>query len=173
VASDARYIAPFAAMIADPEVMRYFAATLTEEQTNAVVEIWRNQSSERGWRIWAAELKLSGEFIRFNGLSISRRPLPCSPCTEWGWRLARRFWGHDSATEGATASLAVGLGQLGLSEIISFTVLANLRSRAVMERIGMRNTGRDFEHPAVPEGTPLHRHCPYAIIRGQWQGSDA
>jgi len=168
-----RHIAPFAAMNADPEVMRYFPATLTEEQTRAGVEIWRAQFAQRGWSIWAAELKSSREFIGFVGLSIPRRQLPCTPCVEVGWRLARRFWGHGYATEGARASLAVGFGQLGLTEIVSFTALTNLRSRAVMERIGLRNTGRDFEHPAVPEGSPLRWHCLYAITRQQWQSSDA
>jgi RimJ/RimL family protein N-acetyltransferase len=173
VAWHERHIAPFAAMNADPEVMRYFPATLTEEQTRAAVEIGRNQFAERGWSNWAVELKHSAEFIGFVGLSMPRRQLPFSPCVEVGWRLARRFWGHGYATEGAKASLAVGFGQLGLTETVSFTALTNLPSRAVMERIGMRNTGRDFEHPAVPEGSPLRRHCLYAIAREQWQSSDA
>lgn len=163
VAWQERHIAPLAAMNADPEVMRYFPATLTQEQTRASVEMWRNQFAERGWSNWAVELKHSGEFIGFVGLSIPRHQLPFSPCVEVGWRLARRFWGHGYATEGARASLAVGFGQLGLAEIVSFTALDNLPSRAVMERIGMRNTGRDFEHPAVPDGSPLRRHCLYVI----------
>jgi len=166
-----RHMAPFAAMNADPEVMQYFPATLTEEQTRAGVEIWRTQFAERGWSNWAVELKQSGEFIGFIGLSIPRRPLPFSPCVEVGWRLARRFWGHGYATEGGKASLAVGFERLGITEIVSFTSLANLPSRAVMERIGMRNTRRDFDHPAVPDGSPLRRHCLYAITSVQWQGS--
>jgi RimJ/RimL family protein N-acetyltransferase len=168
-----RHVAPFAAMNADPEVMRYFPATQTEEQSRASVEMWRAQFAERGWSNWAVELKQSGEFIGFIGLSIPRRQLPFSPCVEIGWRLARRFWGHGYATEGAKASLAVGFGQLELDEIVSFTALTNFPSRAVMERIGMRNTGRDFEHPALSEGSPLRRHCLYVINRAQWQSGDA
>jgi len=173
VAWQDRHIPPFAEMNADPEVMRYFPATLTEAQTRAGVEIWRTQFAERGWSNWAVELKHSGEFIGFVGLSIPRRQLPFSPCVEVGWRLARRFWGHGYATEGARACLAVGFDRLGLTEIVSFTALTNLPSRAVMERIGLRNTGLDFEHPAVPEGSPLRSHCLYAITREQWQSSDA
>ena len=120
---------------------------------------------------YAVELKESGEFIGFIGLSIPRRPLPFSPCVEIGWRLARRFWGHGYATEGARASLTVGFEQLGLPEVVSFTALDNLPSRAVMKRIGMRNTGRDFDHPAIPEG-PLRRHCLYSITREQWDRRD-
>lgn len=173
VAWQERHIAPFAEMNADPEVMLYFPATLTEEQTRAGVEIWRSQFAERGWSNWAVELKRSGQFIGFVGLSVPRRQLPFSPCVEVGWRLARQFWGQGYATEAAKASLALGFGQLGLSEIVSFTALTNLPSRAVMERIGMRNTGRDFDHPAVPEGSSLRRHCLYVITREQWQSSDA
>ncbi len=160
-----RHIAPFAAMNADPEVMRYFASTVDEPQTRASVEMWRAQFDERGWSNWAVELKDSGEFIGFIGLSIPRRQLPFSPCVEIGWRLARRFWGNGYAAEGARASLDVGFGQLGLREVVSFTSLINTPSRAVMQRIGMHNTGKDFDHPAVPEGSALRRHCLYAITR--------
>lgn len=164
------HIAPFAAMNADAEVMRYFPATLSDAQTRAAVDVWRAQFEERGWSNWAVELKDSGEFIGFIGLSIPRRPLPFSPCVEVGWRLARRFWGNGYATEGATSALDVGFRRLDLAEIVSFTVLANLPSRAVMERIGMRNTGRDFDHPSIPEGSPLRRHCLYSIARAHWTG---
>lgn len=173
IAWQERHVAPFAAMNADPEVMRYFPALATEAQTRAAVTSWRAQFEEQGWSNWAVELKESGEFIGFAGLSVPRRQLPFSPCVEIGWRLARRFWGHGYATEGAKACLAVGFATLGLAEIVSFTALANLPSRAVMERIGMRNTGQDFDHPAIPEGNPLRRHCLFVITRGQWSGGEA
>jgi RimJ/RimL family protein N-acetyltransferase len=168
-----RHIAPFASMNADPEVMRYFPTTLSEAQTRAGVDDWRAQFEEEGWSNWAVELKDSGEFIGFIGLSIPRRQLPFSPCVEVGWRLARRFWGNGYATEGARASLDIGFRRLALAEVVSFTALANLRSRAVMKRIGMSNTGRDFDHPAVPEDSPLRRHCLYSITREQWSRGDA
>ena len=66
-----------------------------------------------------------------------------------GWRLARSFWGKGFATEGARAALRVGFERLALPEIVSFTAIGNLRSRAVMERIDMHNTNQDFEHPGV------------------------
>lgn len=163
-----RHVAPFAAMNADPEVMRYFPAPATEAQTRATVDAWRRQFDEQGWSNWAVELKASGEFIGFIGLSVPRRRLPFSPCVEIGWRLARRFWGNGYATEGARAALAAGFGRLGLTEIVSFTSLLNAPSRAVMERIGMHNTGRDFDHPAIPEGSPLRRHCLYMLTHAQW-----
>lgn len=173
VAWQEHHVAPFAAINVDPEVMRYFPAVATEAQTRAIVNAWRTQFEERGWSNWAVELKGSSEFIGFVGLSVPRRQLPFSPCVEVGWRLARRFWGHGYATEAAKASLAVGFGRLGLTEIVSFTSLLNMSSRAVMERIGMRNTGRDFDHPAVQEGSPLRKHCLYVVSHAQWSRGEA
>lgn len=162
------HLAPFAALNADPEVMRHFPSTQTVEQTQASIDLWMGQFAQQGWSNWAVELKATGEFIGFIGLSVPRRVLPCSPCVEIGWRLARAHWGQGLASEGARACLQVGFEQLGLPEVVSFTALGNTRSRAVMERIGMRNTRQDFEHPGVPEGHPLRMHCLYRITRDEW-----
>jgi RimJ/RimL family protein N-acetyltransferase len=83
---------------------------------------------------------------------------------EVGWRLARAHWGKGYATEAARAALAFGFEQVGLNEIVSFTVPANTRSIAVMERLGMtRNPADDFDHPSLPEGSPLRRHVLYRL----------
>lgn len=159
---------PFAALNADPAVMEYFPALLDRAASDAGIDIWRQQFAERGWSNWAVEVKATGAFIGFIGLSIPRRPLPCSPCVEVGWRLARSAWGRGYASEGARASLRCGFERLGLAEIVSFTAIDNRRSRAVMERIGMRDAHQDFEHPGVPEGHPLRLHCLYRLSRDDW-----
>jgi RimJ/RimL family protein N-acetyltransferase len=160
--------APFAAMNADPAVMEFFPALQSREMSDASIDHWLDQFALQGWSNWAVELRATGEFIGFVGLSVPRRTLPFSPCVEIGWRLGRAYWGRGYASEAAMASLACGFGQLGLQEIVSFTALANLRSRAVMERIGMRNAQADFEHPALVEGHPLRRHCLYRITREEF-----
>ena len=110
----------------------------------------------------------TGEFIGFVGLSVPRRAeLPFMPCVEIGWRLAQAHWGRGYATEAARACLQVGFGPLALAEIVSFTSLINRPSRALMARIGMRDSGEDFDHPALPEGSELRRHCLYRIARGR------
>jgi len=81
--------------------------------------------------------------------------------------------GQGFATEAAKGSLRVAFERLNLDEVVSFTSLINRPSRAVMERIGMANTGEDFDHPALPEGSELRRHCLYKITRAQWRSSDA
>jgi RimJ/RimL family protein N-acetyltransferase len=159
---------PFAAMNADPAVMEFFPALQTRAASDASIDAWQAQFAVQGWSNWAAELLDTGRFIGFVGLSVPRRVLPCSPCVEIGWRLARPFWGQGLASEAARGALRVGFEQLALPEIVSFTALGNLRSRAVMERIGMRNARQDFEHPGVPEGHALRLHCLYRITRSQW-----
>lgn len=160
--------APFAAMNADPVVMEFFPSLQSRAASDASIDVWQMELAERGWSNWAVELRSSGEFIGFIGLSVPKRLLPFSPCVEIGWRLARPHWGQGYATEGARASLRIGFERLALDEIVSFTSVLNLRSRAVMERIGMRNTDQDFEHPGVPETHRLRRHCLYRITRAQW-----
>lgn len=164
-----RHVAPFAAMNTDPEVMRHFPALQTAEESRRTVDAWRAQFDERGFSNWAVELKATGEFIGFVGLSVPRRVLPFSPCVEIGWRLARQHWHQGYATEGARACLRVGFETLGLHEIVSFTALQNLPSRAVMVRIGMTDSGQDFDHPALPEGHVLRRHCLYRITARRWR----
>lgn len=162
---------PFAALNADPEVMRYFAEPLSRAASDASIDGWQRQFEERGWSNWAAELRATGELLGFVGLSVPRRTLPFSPCVEIGWRLARGHWGRGYATEGARAALQVGFERLGLPEIVSFTTLSNRPSRAVMERIGLRDTGRDFEHPGLPPGHPLRLHCLYQVTAEEWRAA--
>ena len=159
---------PFAAMNADPAVMEFFPSPLSRQSSDASIDQWQSQFSSQGWSNWAVEVLESGQFIGFLGLSVPRRVLPFSPCVEIGWRLARSSWGHGFATEGGRAALQVAFGQIGLPEVVSFTTVRNLRSRAVMERLGLRNALQDFEHPGLPQGHALRRHCLYRITREQW-----
>jgi len=162
---------PFAAMNADPEVMKYFASVETREGSFRTIDIWQSELEERGWSNWAVEQVESRAFIGFVGLSVPRRSLPFMPCVEIGWRLARSYWGKGFATEAAKGSLRVAFERLNLDEVVSFTSVINRPSRAVMERIGMANSREDFDHPALPEGSELRRHCLYKITCAQWSGS--
>lgn len=98
------------------------------------------------------------------GLSIPRFEAHFTPCVEVGWRLAADHWGRGYATEAGRAALRFGFEQLGLEEIVSFTVSANERSRRVMNRIGMvHRPVDDFDMPATSER--LRRHVLYRITR--------
>ncbi|MEM9555555.1 MAG: GNAT family N-acetyltransferase [Acidobacteriota bacterium] len=161
--------APFAALNADPVVMEHYPAPLTRAESDALLDRWQAQIEARGWGFWAVEHKDTGTLIGGVGLSIPRPPFPFLPCVEVGWRLARQHWGHGYATEAARVALDAGFGPIGLDEIVSFTAASNLRSRAVMERLGMRYD-RDFEHPALAIGHPLRRHCLYRLVPSRGLG---
>jgi len=160
---------PFAAMTADPRVMAYYPRPLTRSESDTLAEKIRDLIAERGWGFWALRLKPGLEFIGFTGLHIPSDDLPFVPCVEIGWRLAYAHWGKGYATEAAIAALEFGFERLGLDEIVSFAVLANARSRAVMERLGMQDAHQDFLHPQVPEESGLKEHCLYRMTRNQWQ----
>lgn len=165
--------APFAALNADPEVMEHFPAPLTRAQSDAIADRITSLIDERGWGFWAADGLQDGapRFMGFVGLHTPAPELPFSPCVEIGWRLARPFWGQGLATEAARLALRVGFELLGQSEIVAFTALRNARSRAVMQRLGMRECpGEAFEHPDVPLGHPVRPHCLYRLRREDWHG---
>jgi RimJ/RimL family protein N-acetyltransferase len=157
---------PFAELNADPRVMEFFPSTLDRGESDALVLRIRDHFARRGFGQWAVEVPGVADFIGFVGLSVPRFEANFTPCVEIGWRLAREHWGQGYATEAARAALEFGFRDLALEEIVSFTTTANLRSRAVMERIGMTRTpADDFDHPAIPEGHPLRRHVLYRARR--------
>ncbi|HET6380945.1 MAG TPA: GNAT family N-acetyltransferase [candidate division Zixibacteria bacterium] len=162
--------APFAALNADPEVREHFPGTLTAAESDALVDVIVAHWAERGWGPWAVEVPGVAPFIGFVGLMVTDHL--GEPMVEVGWRLARRCWGRGYASEGAREALRFGFRGLGLAEIVSFTVPHNLRSRRVMERIGMRRAPwLDFDHPRVdPVAYPhLVRHVVYLATREEWE----
>lgn len=159
-------LGPFAAMNADPVVMEHFPSVLTREQSDALVARQQDALESGGLGLLAVEHRASGEFLGFVGLAVPGFVTPFTPCVEIGWRLARSAWGHGYATEGAAAALEHGFTEIGLEEIVSLTSLLNIRSQAVMERIGMtRDPADDFEHPLIAIGDPLRPHLLYRIRR--------
>ena len=160
---------PFAALNADPEVMRHFPALLSRAESDALAARIRANFDAQGWGLWAVEIKGGAPFIGFVGLNRPSFEAPFMPAVEIGWRLARSAWGAGYASEAARAALRFGFEDQKLDAIVSFTAPANTRSRAVMERLGLGNTGQDFEHPRVPEGSPLRRQVLYRLERAAWR----
>jgi RimJ/RimL family protein N-acetyltransferase len=156
--------APFAALNADPRVMEFLPGVLTRAESDAFADRIEAHFAERGFGLWAVEVPGRAPFAGFVGLAVPRFEASFTPCVEVGWRLAHAFWGGGYATEGARAALEFGFGKLGLAEILSFTVPANVRSRRVMEKLGMSHRAEDdFDHPALPEGHRLRRHVLYRL----------
>lgn len=155
----------FAAMNADLRVMEYFPALRTKEQSDSMVDECSVRLARDGFTFWAVERKDNNEFIGFVGLTKFSADLPFCPCVEIGWRLAYKQWGNGFATEAAKRSLSLGFNEFGLNEIVSFTTLANMRSRHVMEKIGMVNTNNNFLHPSVDAASGMQEHCLYHALR--------
>ncbi|MGW5481138.1 GNAT family N-acetyltransferase [Streptomyces sp. NPDC004008] len=158
-------LAPWASMNADAEVREHLGDLLTREQSDASVARFQAEFDRRGCGWWAVEVQATGEFIGFAGLDQVDDDMPFTG-VEIGWRLARPAWGQGYATEAARTVLAHGFEALELPEILAVTTAANLRSQAVMRRIGMtRNPADDFDDPTAPEG-PLRSNVLYRIRRG-------
>ena len=154
----------FAALNADPRVMELLPKKLSREESDAMARRCQEGLDARGYGLWAVEVPGAADFIGYVGLSVPRFEAAFTPCVEVGWRIAHDHWGHGYATEAARVALGVGFDQGALAEIVSFTVPANRRSRAVMERLGMvHHPEEDFDHPLLPAGHPLRRHVLYRL----------
>lgn len=158
----------FAKMNSCDAVMEYFPNKLTEIESNLFAEKLFKLISERGWGLWALEIKDTNEFIGFAGLHQIPKQLSFSPAIEIGWRLIKEAWGKGYATEAANKILEVAFKELGINEIVSITSVVNKRSKAVMERIGLKNTFENFQHPLIENGSPLKEHVLYKITKEQW-----
>jgi RimJ/RimL family protein N-acetyltransferase len=146
--------------------MEFFPKLLSREESDATVDRIEAHFAQHGFGLWAVEVPGVTPFAGFIGLALPRFEDCFTPCVEIGWRLAAEHWGRRYATEGAKAALAFGFEQRNLAEILSFTVPDNVRSRRVMEKIGMTHSpAEDFDHPLVPEGHPLRRHVLYRATR--------
>ena len=159
---------PFARINADPRVMEFMPKCLSREESDQLADRIEAHFVEHGFGLYAAELHAERLFVGFIGLSIPHFEAPFTPCVEIGWRLSADVWDRGLATEGADAVVRHAFKTLGLQELVSFTVPANVRSIRVMEKLGMmRKPAEDFDHPQLPEGDQLRRHVLYRLRKSE------
>jgi len=157
-------------MNADPQVREHFPGVLGRAESDASVAGFQQDLQRRGWGWWAVEVRATGEFIGFAGLDPVEDEMPVDG-VEAGWRLARAAWGHGYASEAGRAVLEFGFESLGLTEIVAITTATNLRSQAVMRRLGMtHDPADDFEDPTVPPG-PLRPSVVFRLSRDRFCGT--
>lgn len=157
---------PFARLNADERVCEFLPKSLSREESDAMAGRIRNHFDLHGYGLYAVEVKSSGTFVGFTGLSIPGFDAPFMPAVEIGWRLAFEAWGNGYASEAARAVLRHGVEVLDLGPIISFTASQNIRSRRVMEAIGLtRDPREDFDHPKLAKGHPLRCHVLYRLVQ--------
>jgi len=155
---------PYAAMNADPVVMRYFPAIQERAASDSSIDRMEALFDRQGFGLWALELAETGDFIGFTGLNPMPDGVPGSGGMEVGWRLMERAWHKGYATEAATAAVDVAFNGLGLAELWSMTAVLNEPSQAVMRRLGMTLYAH-FDHPRVEPGHPIRPHVVFHLER--------
>ena len=154
---------------ADPEVMRYFPATLSSEESAALLQRIIEHQRINEYSLFALHLKESDAFVGWCGLMKVPFSAHFTPAVEVGWRLDKIFWGKGLAPEAAKSVLRFGFLELGLSEIVSFTAELNQPSIRVMQKIWMKCNPEDtFDHPKLPVNHPLQRHILYRSQKTDW-----
>jgi RimJ/RimL family protein N-acetyltransferase len=157
---------PYADIMVEPEVGRWLGGPFTRQDAHARVARFSKGLAEIGIGRLAMERKADGRLIGHCGLAPAPQTKPVPEGIEIGWALAPAAWGHGYAVEAARAVIADGFARLDAAEILAFTGEANLRSQAVMQRLGMTRTAeRDFDHPALAADHPLRRHIVYVARR--------
>jgi RimJ/RimL family protein N-acetyltransferase len=157
---------PFAAMNADPVVMRFFAAPFTREVSDENIDRYLAAFDREGFSFFAATVRDTGAFAGTIGLQTMRDVVPNlpQPAVEIGWRLTQAAQGKGFATEGARAIIDFAFNELGLDEVVAITAIPNRPSRRVMEKLGMTHRPElDFDHPRVPAGHQYQRHTLYSL----------
>lgn len=146
----------FARMNADPVIMEYLPRSLSEDESNKLVDLFMKHFDKHGYGLYALERKEDGAFMGFTGLQTVPFKADFTPATEIAWRLDYEFWGKGYASEAAQAVLNHGFEVLDLEEIVAFTVFDNKRSIHIMEKIGMSKVkGGEFHYPTLPKDHPL------------------
>ena len=157
---------PFAAINGDPQVSDWLGGPISRAASDATIDRINSYIVSHGHGFFAAERKADRQLIGMIGLQKVRADLPPAPAVELGWRLAPASQGTGLATEGAAAVLAWGFANLDCDELIAFTAHNNMRSQAVMTRIGMHHDpARDFDHPVLAPDHPLRRHVVFVARR--------
>ena len=162
--------ASFAKINADPRVMAFFPNRLTKQQSDQLANRVKSLISKNGYGFWALELLETGTFIGFVGLNpiSTDSGIPHAPMMEIGWRIDADYWGKGYAPEAAQLALNFAFNQLKLDAVYSFTSVLNIPSQRVMQKIGMKNTEQNFEHPALADGHKLKTHCLYKMTGNEF-----
>jgi RimJ/RimL family protein N-acetyltransferase len=161
---------PFARLNADPRVMEFMPGVLTEPESGALAGRIEQHFRDHGFGLCAVEITGRQSFIGFIGLTVATFQAAVTPCVEIGWRLSAEYWGQGFATEGAREMVRYAFEVIGLESLISLTAVGNIRSRRVMQKLGMTHDPHDdFEHPNLPEGHALRPHVLYHLPRSKWR----
>jgi len=142
-------VAPFSAICADEEVMRYIGGGVHgEAETKIKIKLWISRYREDGFGLLALNHKKTNEFIGFCGLI--RQVVDNKKQFELGYRLARKYWGVGLATEAAMAVRDHAFNHLDIQALISIIHPENTQSKNVAKKVGM-----DLIKETIFQGVPV------------------
>ena len=165
----------------DPAVMRFISKktrSRAEIEAEVLPQFLGYYARYRDFGHWAADTRDNGEFIGWFGLrpvvatgtamvDWVDAPLPAHTAS-LGYRLRRSAWGKGYATEGSRALVHRAFTELGVEEIVATTMTVNARSRAVMEKAGLRYARTvHLDWPDPVDGTE-HGDVEYRLSRDDW-----
>ncbi|GLQ08907.1 acetyltransferase [Devosia yakushimensis] len=158
----------FAAIVADPHVMRFYPATRSRAEADAWIDKMIEGRANGTGQFLAVERKSDGAMLGLTGTADINFAIPTAPKLEIGWVLGQDYWGQGYAPEAARAALEHAFTQLNAPEVVAFTARVNLPSQRVMQKLGLvRDPAADFDHPRIPEGHPLRAHVLYRLANPQ------
>ena len=156
----------FAALNGHPEVGAWLSGVMSRQESEVMMDRVSGQIAAQGFGFWGAERKADRRLVGMIGLLVMGADLPAPGAIELGWRLHPDAQGSGLATEGACACRDWAFANLDVGEIVAITAQSNVRSQAVMRKIGMvPDPSRDFDHPRLAPDHPLRRHVFFAMPR--------
>lgn len=169
---------PFAQMNFDPKIREFLPVKVQRDRENSYTFakdiIKRNEEKNwgSGYAMWAVEIPGQAKFIGRIMLVSVPFEAHFTPAVEIGWYISPVYWGKGYATEAAQAVLRYAFETLNLPEIVAYTVVNNIRSRRVMEKLGMdHNPNEDFDHPNLDKDDSFCRHVLYQISKNKFKNS--
>ena len=158
----------FHAINSDPEVMATLGSVMSLDEVAALIVRMQGIEADHGHCFWAMEQRDDERLIGWCGAIVGSAG-PIAGKREIGWRMARDCWGQGLVSEAARATIAWLFANRADESLWAITTSENRRSRAVMERLGMRYRPElDFDHPRLAADNPLLRHVTNEMRRSDW-----
>ncbi len=133
---------PMTAINQDVRVAEWLGGVNNRDQTEARMKVWIDQWNERGYGQWAVEERASQQLVGRVGFTTHADWTASPHDAEIGWALAFDSWNRGYATEAASAVLEWARQNADLKSLISVTLPDNVRSRRVMEKLGLTYAGQ-------------------------------
>jgi ribosomal-protein-alanine N-acetyltransferase len=134
------------ALLGDARVGATLGGTRTPEEVAGQIAAHAAHWDAHGFGYWM--------FRDLDGVPVARGGLGATDVggpggVEVGWAVMPERWGQGYATELGAAAIAVAFDRLGLSEVVSYTMVENRASQRVMEKLGFA-----YEREVVHAGLP-------------------